>query len=76
MLYVLCRFLYAMAEDGLMPKLFSELDDKGNLSKGIMVSGAVCVLLALLVPFSYLDDMIRFLVLRECHQSQRLNLLV
>jgi amino acid transporter len=51
--------MYAMAEDGLMPKLFSELDERGNFSRGILVSGVVCVVLALCVPFSYLDSMIR-----------------
>jgi amino acid transporter len=52
------RLLFAMAEDGLLPGLFAEVDDRGNLYKGTLVSGAVCVLIALFVPFKYLDDMI------------------
>jgi APA family basic amino acid/polyamine antiporter len=37
------RLLYAMAEDGLLPSLFSEVNTRGNLFKGTLVSGAVCV---------------------------------
>lgn len=52
------RLMYAMAEDGLLPRLFAEVDSKGNLTKGIVVSGLVCTLIALFIPFKYLDDMI------------------
>jgi len=47
-----------MATDGLMPKIFAEVDRKGNLNKGIWVGGLICTGIALFVPFTYLDDMI------------------
>ena len=47
-----------MATDGLLPRLFSEVDRKGNLVKGIIVSGIICTVIALFVLFKYLDDMI------------------
>ena len=52
------RLQYAMATDGLLPRLFSEVDRKGNLVKGIVVSGIICTVIAVFVPFKYLDDMI------------------
>lgn len=52
------RLQYAMATDGLLPKIFCEVDRKGNLVRGIVISGAICTVIALLVPFKYLDDMI------------------
>ena len=52
------RLQYAMASDGLLPKIFAEVDRKGNLIKGILVAGLICTLIAIFVPFKYLDDMI------------------
>jgi APA family basic amino acid/polyamine antiporter len=52
------RIQYAMSIDGLLPKVFGEVDDDGNLYKGIVISGLVCTIIALFVPFTYLDDMI------------------
>ena len=52
------RIQYAMAKDNLLPKVFAEIDSKGNLSKSIWLTGLVCTLIAVFVPFSYLDDMI------------------
>ena len=52
------RLQYAMATDGLLPQVFSDVDKKGNFVKGIIISGLICVLIALFVPFKYLDDMI------------------
>lgn len=40
------RLQYALAEDGLLPKIFSETDGHGNLRKGIMISGVLCTLVA------------------------------
>jgi amino acid transporter len=53
------RIQYALAVDGLLPALFKHVDGKGNLRKGIIVSGIVCTIIALLAPFRYLNDMIR-----------------
>jgi APA family basic amino acid/polyamine antiporter len=52
------RLQFAMAEDGLLPKVFSEIDSRGNLTKGIILSGALCTFIAVFIPFAYLDDMI------------------
>ena len=52
------RLLYAMAHDGLMPKVFGEIDKNGNLTKGILISGTLMILIAIFVPFSYLNSMI------------------
>lgn len=52
------RLQYAMATDGLMPKVFADIDSKGNLTKGIWIGGLICTGIALFVPFTYLDDMI------------------
>jgi amino acid transporter len=52
------RLQYAMADDGLLPKIFIEVNNKGNLIKGILISGFICTLIALFIPFKYLDDMI------------------
>ena len=52
------RIQYAMAKDGLFPKVFMELDKNGNLTKGMWISGIVTTLIAIFVPFSYLDDVI------------------
>ncbi len=52
------RLQYAMAEDGLLPKIFSEIDSKGDLTKSMIIIGIVCTLIALFVPFTHLDNMI------------------
>ncbi len=52
------RLFLALARDGLMPKLFARLDDRGNLFWGALVSGVVMTVVATFVPFSYLDDLI------------------
>ena len=52
------RLQYALAKDGLMPKVFCELNSKGNLTKSIFMTGIVVVLIALFIPFSYLNAMI------------------
>lgn len=52
------RLQYAMAVDGLLPKVFMEVNRSGNLLKGILISGAVCTPVAMFVPFTYLEDMI------------------
>ena len=52
------RLLYEMSVDRLLPMAFSEIDARGNLSQGIVISGSVLTVIALFVPFSYLNDMI------------------
>ena len=60
------RLQYVMAIDHLLPSVFSEVDGSGNLSKGIVISGAALTMVALVVPFTYLDDMISAGVLLSC----------
>lgn len=52
------RLQFAMAADGLMPKLFAVVDTNGNLLSSIIITGLVCSLIAFLVPFANLNDMI------------------
>lgn len=52
------RLQLAMALDGLIPSVFSTLDSRGNMANGIILSGVMCVLLALFIPFIYLEDVI------------------
>lgn len=57
------RLQYAMAEDGLLPPFFRQLDARGNLWNGTVVSGSLVTLVATLVPFQNLNDMISCAVL-------------
>eukprot|EP00968_Pinguiococcus_pyrenoidosus_P013977 scaffold1272_cov250-Pinguiococcus_pyrenoidosus.AAC.69 len=52
------RLQFAMAEDGLMPAILSKVDEHGNLFMNIFISGTIATLIALFVPFLYLDSMI------------------
>ncbi len=52
------RVMLAMARDNLAPRLFRETDSGGNLKKSIVVNGIACTLLALFVPFIYLENMV------------------
>jgi hypothetical protein len=50
--------LYATAEDKLILEIFRAVDTRGGLFGGTAISGAGCVMIALLMPFSYLDEVI------------------
>lgn len=52
------RLQLAMAGDGLIPPIFSEIDSKGNLWYGTLFSGTLMVAIATCVPFTYLNDLI------------------
>ena len=52
------RLQLAMAQDGLLPPIFSQVDETGNLKWGTFLSGAAMVVVATFVPFGYLDDLI------------------
>jgi APA family basic amino acid/polyamine antiporter len=52
------RLTYTMAMDGILPTLFAELDEKNNLFKGTIISGIVMIIIATVVPFIHLDDII------------------
>lgn len=51
------RLLYAMSQDGLLPKVFSKTDKNGNITWGIIISGIFCTLIAFSVPFAHLNDL-------------------
>lgn len=57
------RLLYAMAEDGMLPSLFHEVDRLGNLWNGTLIGGGLITVIATFVPFENLNDMISFAVL-------------
>lgn len=52
------RLQYALAQDGLLPPWFAQLDSTGNLRNGTIASGTIMVLIASFVPFTHLNDMI------------------
>ena len=52
------RLQLAMAQDGLLPPIFSQVDEHGNLKWGTFLSGVAMVVTATFVPFAYLDDLI------------------
>lgn len=52
------RLQYAMAKDGLLPPIFSRVDETGNLWHGTLIAGIVMITVATCVPFTYLNDLI------------------
>lgn len=57
------RVYFMMSVDGLLPKVFREIDyigggEEGNLTKGILICGVAMTAIAAFVPFSLLNDMI------------------
>jgi APA family basic amino acid/polyamine antiporter len=55
------RLTFAMAKDGLLPAhIFAPVNEAGETSLwyGTMLSGVVMTLIAAVVPFTYLDDLI------------------
>ncbi|GAX29476.1 hypothetical protein FisN_16Hh082 [Fistulifera solaris] len=57
------RLQHAMAEDGLLPRIFGELDENGNIWKGTVISGSITILISTGVQFSHLNDIISCAVL-------------
>ena len=57
------RLQYALAQDGLLPSWFGEIDANGNLYNGTLFCGILCVLVSTFVPFKHLNDMISAAVL-------------
>jgi APA family basic amino acid/polyamine antiporter len=57
------RLQYAMAVDGLLPSIFERMDADGNLIAGTCVAGGIMTVIATLVPFDKLNDMISCAVL-------------
>jgi len=53
----------AMSEDRMMPSIFRQRNKSGTFVKGAIIVGAVASVLAMLVPFTLLGDVISFGVL-------------
>jgi len=53
------RLALSMARDGLLSsRIFADMDSRGNLWGGTLVSGIAMTVVATVVPFTYLDDLI------------------
>jgi len=52
------RLTYAMACDKLAPAIFLKTSKNGNFSGGIFIAGTGMTIIALCIPFTYLDDFI------------------
>lgn len=52
------RLQFAMAQDGLLPPIFSLVDETGNLFHGTLIAGIAMIVIATCVPFTSLNDLI------------------
>jgi len=52
------RLGFALAKDGLLPEIFGEVNESGNIFKGTLIFGALMTFIAAFMPFAYLDDLI------------------
>ncbi|KAF4320568.1 hypothetical protein BBO99_00001563 [Phytophthora kernoviae] len=57
------RLNYALACDGLMPQIFAKVDSKGNLFANTLITGIFFTLVAFIVPFITLWDIVNFGIL-------------
>jgi APA family basic amino acid/polyamine antiporter len=57
------RLNYALACDGLMPQIFAKVDDKGNLFVNTLITGIFFTIIAFIVPFITLWDIVSFGIL-------------
>lgn len=70
------RLNYALACDGLLPRLFSKVDKNGNLLTNTLVSGAFFTIVAFVVPFDTLWDIVSFGILLSFNMSMSSLLMV
>ncbi|CAI5726850.1 unnamed protein product [Hyaloperonospora brassicae] len=54
------RLNYALACDGLLPRIFAEVDAKGNLFKNTLITGLISTVIAVTVPFNTLWEIVNF----------------
>jgi APA family basic amino acid/polyamine antiporter len=47
-----------MAKDNILPAIFAQTDEMGNLIYGLKISGVLMTVVATLIPFAHLDDLI------------------
>ncbi|KAG3120895.1 hypothetical protein PI124_g869 [Phytophthora idaei] len=57
------RLNYALSCDGLMPRIFAKVDENGNLFQNTLITGVVFTIVAFLVPFNTLWDVVSFGIL-------------
>ncbi|KAI9979475.1 hypothetical protein PInf_029437 [Phytophthora infestans] len=70
------RLNYALSCDGLMPRIFSKVDEKGNLFENTLISGAFFTAMAFVVPFDTLWDIVSFGMLLSFNMSMASLLMV
>lgn len=70
------RLNYALSCDGLMPRIFSKVDEKGNLFENTLISGAFFTAVAFVVPFDTLWDIVSFGMLLSFNMSMASLLIV
>lgn len=70
------RVNYALACDGLMPKIFAKVDDKGNLFVNTLLTGIFFTIMAFVVPFITLWDVVSFGILLSLIMSNAALMMV
>ncbi|GMF56811.1 unnamed protein product [Phytophthora fragariaefolia] len=70
------RLNYALSCDGLMPRIFSRVDEHGNLFANTLISGAFFTAVAFVVPFDTLWDIVSFGMLLSFNMSMASLLMV
>lgn len=70
------RLNYALACDGLMPQIFAKVDDKGNLFVNTLLTGIFFTIIAFIVPFITLWDIVSFGILLSFNMSNVALLMV
>ncbi|KAH7474052.1 hypothetical protein PRIC1_014369 [Phytophthora ramorum] len=70
------RLNYALSCDGLMPRIFAKVDDKGNLFANTLISGIFFTAVAFVVPFDTLWDIVSFGILLSFNMSMSSLLMV
>ncbi|KAG3120893.1 hypothetical protein PI124_g871 [Phytophthora idaei] len=70
------RLKYALSCDGLMPRIFSKVDENGNLFENTLISGAFFTAVAFMVPFETLWDIVSFGMLLSFNMSMASLLMV
>ncbi|RLN46088.1 hypothetical protein BBJ29_005210 [Phytophthora kernoviae] len=70
------RLNYALACDGLMPRIFAKVDEKGNLFVNTLITGVVFTVVALFIPFDTLWDIVSFGILLSFNMTNSSLLMV
>ncbi|OQS01556.1 Amino Acid-Polyamine-Organocation (APC) Family [Achlya hypogyna] len=70
------RVLYAMAVDGLCPPIFGRVDKNGNLFWNTLITGVFFTIIALLVPFDYLWNLVSLGILVGFNMTNSAQIIV